>query len=131
MEGLIDGYSRLIIYLHCSANNRAQTVLSQFQKGVDTFGLPLRIHSDCVGENVECDVWYYMYKQYQSVPLCVIVGASNHNERIECLWRDVHHCVLKPFADTFRIIESQGILDPLNEVDVFALLLSAYCQQGH
>ena len=96
MEGLIDGYSRLIVYLHCSANNRSETVLSQFQKGVDTFGLPLRIHSDGVGEIVESDVWYYMYEQYQSIPLCVIVGALTHNERIECLWRDVHHCVLKP-----------------------------------
>ena len=119
IHGGIDGYSRLIVYLRCSANNRAQTVLSQFQKGVDTFGLPLRVRSDCGGENV--DVWYYRHEQYQGDPSCVIVGASTHNERIERLWRDVHRCVLKPFADTFRIMESQGILDPLNEVDVFSL----------
>ena len=84
VRGGIDGYSRLIVYLRCSANNRVQTVLSQFQKGVDTFGLPLRVRSDCGGENV--DVWYYMYEQYQGDPSCVIVGASTHNERIERLW---------------------------------------------
>ncbi len=119
VHGGIDGYSRVIVYLRCSTNNRALTVLSQFQKGVDTFGLPLRVRSDCGGENV--DVWHYMHEQYQSDPSCVIVGASTHNERIERLWRDVHRCVLKPFADTFRSMESQGILDPLNEVDVFCL----------
>ena len=62
-----------------------------------------------------------MYEQYQGDPSCVIVGASTHNERIERLWQDVHRFVLKPFADTFRIMESQGMLDPLNEVDVFSL----------
>ena len=87
IHGGIDGYSRLIVYLRCSANNRAQTVLSHFQKGVDTFGLPLRVCSDYGGENV--DVWYYTYEQYQGNPSWVILGASTHNERIECPWWDV------------------------------------------
>jgi len=52
---------------------------------------------------------------------------------VPCMHADdnIYICLMKPFADTFRIIESQRILNPLNKVDVFALLLSAYCQQGH
>ena len=38
---------------------------------------------------------------------------SMHNERIERLWRDVHRCLLH-FADTFRELESTGVLDTLN-----------------
>ena len=50
----------------------------------------------------------------------IIVGSSAHNKRIEQLWRDVHRCVLKLFADKFRL-EQSGLLDPTNEVDIFCL----------
>ena len=30
-------------------------------------------------------------------------------------------CVLQPFAETFRRLEDDGVLDPLNEVDMFCL----------
>ena len=50
-----------------------------------------------------------------------IVGSLTHNERIECLCRDVHRCVLRPFADHFRCLENTGMLDPLNEIDLYCL----------
>ncbi len=52
IHGGIDGYSRLIVYLHAAVNNRAETVLGSFLAGVETFGLPSRARSDKGGENV-------------------------------------------------------------------------------
>ena len=119
VHGAVDGYSRVVLYLRCETNNRASSVLSAFSRAVDTYGVPDRVRSDLGGENV--DVWRYMYEQHSNDPSCVIVGSSTHNERIERLWRDVHRCVLQPFAETFRTLESDGVLDPLNEVDLFCL----------
>ena len=48
----IDGYSRLIIYLKSSTNNRASTVYNLFLGAVQKYHLPSRVHSDKGGENV-------------------------------------------------------------------------------
>lgn len=100
LHGGIDGYSRTIVYLECSNNNRATTVLSTFLKGVSLFGLPDRVRSDYGGENV--DVWRYMVATHNNDSSRVITGSSVHNERIERLWRDVHRCVASVYADLFR-----------------------------
>ena len=43
IHGGIDGYSRTPVYLNASDNNRAATVLQQFLKAVQSFGLPSRV----------------------------------------------------------------------------------------
>ena len=118
VHGGIDGYSRFIPFLHCSTNNRANTVLSCFKMGVEQCGLPKKVRSDHGGENV--NVWRYMMEVHGHQN-CVIVGSSTHNERIERLWRDVHRSVLVVFGDLFRELEDEGNLDTLNEVDMFVL----------
>ncbi len=52
---------------------------------------------------------------------CVLTGRSVHNERIERLWRDVHRSVSSTYANMFRSMEGDGILDPLNNVDLYCL----------
>ena len=47
----IDGYSRLIIYLHSCNNNKAKTAKAQFLRSVSTFFWPRR--SDHGMENIE------------------------------------------------------------------------------
>ena len=45
IHGAIDGYSRLIMYLKVSSNNRARTVLSAFNSAVQEYGLPSRLET--------------------------------------------------------------------------------------
>ena len=119
IHGAIDGFSRTITYLGCADNNQAATVFELYTSAISQFGLPDQVRSDCGGENTK--VWKYMIWSHNMDYSSVITGSSVHNERIERLWRDVHRCVVGPFAQKFRILEERGYLDPLNEVDLYVL----------
>ena len=97
VHGAIDGYSRVIVMLKCSTNNEAETV-HHFTQAGSTFGLADKLRTDGGGQNV--DAWQYMIQHRNSDS--VIVGTSVHNERIECLWRDVRRAVLDPFRDVCK-----------------------------
>ena len=43
LHGVIDGYSRLIIFLQCSANNKAETAASLFEQTLEISGAPSRL----------------------------------------------------------------------------------------
>ena len=117
-HGGIDGYSRLITFLQCSSNNRASTVHAAFTSAVETYGLPKRVRTDHGGENIQ--VWSMMMEEHGN-DKCITVGSSAHNERIERLWRDVHRSVSVVYSNLFREMEAEGILDHLNEVDLYCL----------
>ena len=127
VHGAVDGFSRIPVYLHCSGNNRANTVLSLFLKAVSVYGLPSRVCCDKGGENV--DVASYLLSHPLRGPGrgTVIVGRSVHNQCIERLWRDVHDSVggesqlegplnelQEPFEDSLG--EETQLEGPLNEL---------------
>lgn len=116
IHGGIDGYSRMVVYLKCSNNNKSVTVLQCFQEAVELFGLPkhvryfnshkkflcnflikeitrvlkiLLLRADMGIENR--DVAWFMLNHPARGPLSksFITGKSVHNQRIERLWKDV------------------------------------------
>ena len=51
----------------------------------------------------------------------IITGSSVHNFRVERAHRDVYSGVLCFFDRTFTRLEDNQLLDPLNELHLFAL----------
>ena len=115
----VDGYSRLIIYVHCANNNEADTVLELFLDGISEYGLPTRVRSDHGLENV--GVARYMLENGRAGTTSMITGSSVHNCRVERTHRDVYAAVLGFFAKTFGELEEAELLDVLNEVHLCAL----------
>ena len=62
----IDGYSRCVVFVKCSNNNCATTVLNTFLEGVSVFGMPTRVRTDHCGENTEFG------------NTCLLLVVSNH-----------------------------------------------------
>jgi len=115
----IDGYSRVIVYIQSSNNNRAQTVYSLFLRAVQQFWLPSRVRCDQGVENYS--VALHMLRHRGVDQRSVIVGSSVHNQRIERLCWDLHRCVTQLFYRLFYCLEEENLLDPLNEVNLFGL----------
>ena len=51
----------------------------------------------------------------------VIVGSFVHNQCIERLWRDVFSAATKSFYDLFYKLEEIGLLNQLNDLELYAL----------
>ena len=119
IAGGIDGFSRLVTFLKCTDNNTAATLLECFQKGVQEYGVPLRVRSDKGLENTL--IADYMIRARGGNRGSMLTGKSTHNQRIERLWRDVYEGVLSYYYDLFRYMEDIDILDHLSEVHMKAL----------
>ncbi|XP_020620344.1 uncharacterized protein LOC110058094 [Orbicella faveolata] len=91
VHGCIDGFSGMITFLRCSTNNRADTVMSAFQRAVQQFGVPSRVGGDHGGENIE--VARSIVRERGEGRGSFIAGPSTRNKRIERLWREVFRCV--------------------------------------
>jgi len=108
VNGAIDGFSRLIVYLCCSTNNKAETVNSFFSQSIQSFGIPSRIRTDKGGENVL--IWERMKELRGEGRGSFLAGSSIHNQRIERLWRDVWNYVCSEFYYTFQAMGDEGMV---------------------
>ena len=77
----IDGYSRLVVYLNCSDNNRAATVYNLFLEAIQQYALPSRVCSDQGREN--CLVARHMIERWGAERRSMITGSSVHNQRVD------------------------------------------------
>ena len=62
----------------------------------------------------------YMIKERVPGRGSMITGPRPHNQRIECLWRDVFDGVIGFDYELFSFME-ENALDPFNDVDIAAL----------
>ncbi len=115
----MDGYSRLIVYMHCADNNRASAVLEQFERATQEFSIPSQVRADRGGENTTVATYMVMHRGEQRGTF--ISGRSIHNQGIERMWRDVFSGCTSLFYDLFNHMEQEGLLNPDNEVHVFCL----------
>ena len=82
--GAVDGFSRLPVSLECVSNNKSETLLYCFMKGVQTYGIPSPVQPDKGKENVL--IRNFMITNRGPECGSLICGKSSHNQRIERLW---------------------------------------------
>lgn len=121
IHGGIDGFSRIPVFLSASTNNRSGTVLQLFLGAVSKYGLPSRVRADKGGENVQVSRYMLQHPHRGPGRGSFITGRSVHNQRIERLWRDVFSSCTGHLYHMFYSMEDEGLLDPVDEVDLFAL----------
>lgn len=121
IHGGLDGFSRMIVFLQASTNNRASTVLQYFQSAVEHYSLPSRVRSDLGMENIE--VARFTLQERGLNRGSHITGKSVHSQRIERLWSDVNRVIVSHFLNIFLFLEHSGILDPTDKVHLFCLHL--------
>nr|XP_055037085.1 uncharacterized protein LOC129424440 [Misgurnus anguillicaudatus] len=84
IHGGIDGYSRLVVFLKASDNNRSNTVFESFVDAIGKHGIPSRVRCDNGGENNSVCLFMNVFRG--STRGSALRGRSTHNQRIERLW---------------------------------------------
>ena len=103
----IDGFSRLIVFMHCSNNNWSLTVYEHFLEATRKYGLPSRVRTDQGRENMM--VAQHMLEHRGMSHGSIITGSSVHNQRIERLYGRTCFNLLFPFIIGCFILWSNKI----------------------
>jgi hypothetical protein len=119
VHGAIDGFSRAVIFLHCSTNNRKETVAEFFVAAVGEYGAPRQVRCDKGGENYE--VARIQFELHDNDPTAVLTGSSNRNQRIERFWRDCFEKELEFYKELFEYLQDDLGYDFDAAVDQFVL----------
>ena len=88
VHGGINGFSRLIVYLRASTNNRADTVLQLFMKATTFYNISSQVRSNMGLENIA--VGRFMLQTSRCNRGSIITGNSVYNQIVERLWHEVN-----------------------------------------
>lgn len=105
IHGGIDGYSRLVVFLKASSNNRSDTVFHSFVEATGQYGIPSRVRCDHGGENNAVCLFMNVFRGFTRGS--ALRGRSTHNQRIERLWRDVWRGITNTYHALFMLLESE------------------------
>lgn len=119
IHGGICGFSRLVVFLHASDNNRSSTVFPQFVQATARYGVPSRVRCDHGGENDGVCLFMNIYRGSERGS--AIRGRSVHNQRIERLWGDLWRGMTNVYHQLFSFLENDRIIDCTNELHMWAL----------
>jgi len=118
VHGCVDGFSRKVIFLKASTNNKATTVFTSFfTKVEESHEIPALISVDGGGENVL--VADYMIFHLGKEALKIV--SSVHNQRIERLWRDVCEKAMIDYINLFADLRNESILDIENDQQIWLI----------
>ncbi|KAF8832719.1 hypothetical protein HHX47_DHR1001651 [Lentinula edodes] len=81
IHGIVDGYSRTVVGLQASSNNKASTVLNLFTEAAKEYGVPSRVRLDRGGENIEVATLMVFLRGPNRAS--AMWGSSTHNTKIE------------------------------------------------
>ncbi|VDB86753.1 unnamed protein product [Peniophora sp. CBMAI 1063] len=112
LHGCVDGFDDYITMLTVNTNNRAGTVLRDFERAVQEHGCPLRVRGDRGGENVLVSA--YMIVRRGENRASFMWGSSTHNQRIERLWREIGATFARAWRAFFHQLERFHYLERSN-----------------
>lgn len=138
IHAFVDGYSRFVLGIRASNNNRAQTVLQLFEDITDVHGYPSRVRGDHGTENLlvaarmeevrGIEHGSYIWGRYACPNLDAIetIGDSDiyrsvHNIRIKRLWVDVMNGLGLKWKEFFQTLEASDGLDANNSAHLWLL----------
>jgi len=118
-SGCVDGFSRKVIWLKCSDNNRADTTYNYFLTAIEEHQCPFQVRGDKGVENKK--IAKHMIAIRGENIRGFIGGKSTRNTRIERFWREYNTNVMLNFYDEFVNLEHLGYLDKTNNQDLWVL----------
>lgn len=118
VHGLIDGYSRKVMYIFVSSNKRSGTVMKVFREFVRKYGFPKIVRSDKGGENVKVAEFILSHRGLSETSF--ITGKSVHNIRIERFWGEVNRISVN-YRDLFLQMSIEGTLNLDDPLHMYAL----------
>ncbi|XP_045024105.1 uncharacterized protein LOC123469355 isoform X1 [Daphnia magna] len=91
VHGIVDGYSKAIVGMQVSDNNRSETVVKLLHSSCIIWGTPACLRTDRGGENVLAAD--YMLNVRGVDRSSFYAGSSMRNQRIERQWRDTNQFI--------------------------------------